>query len=182
MQASFSNLLSHNYFNLSAAVALLIVYKVENQYSIWQMRALWSGCQDSVVLSITQLSVIRGICLLEGRGPKIFRLICSSLYKQGPPCSPLPFHLINPLWICCSFLFPSLSLFLHSCLCLHPDVPVPLLQVHQHWPESSQNARDDTALCPAHVTLPPVPGHAQQQDPPAVSPHTPPQRGSWLCW
>lgn len=33
------------------------------------MRALWSGCQDSAVLGITHLSVIRGICLLQGRGP-----------------------------------------------------------------------------------------------------------------
>lgn len=73
-------------------------------------------------------------------------------------------------------------LFLCSCLYLHPDVPVPLLQVHQHRPESSQNARDDAALCPAHVTMPIMPGHAQQQDPPAVPPHTPPQCGSWLCW
>lgn len=63
---------AENYFSLSAA--LLIVYEVENQYSIWQMKALWSGCQDSVTL----LSVIRGTCLLEGRGLQSSSLIHSS--------------------------------------------------------------------------------------------------------
>lgn len=54
---------------------------------------------------------------------------------------------------------------------------MPLLQVHQHRSEPPQNARDDTTLGPAYVTMPALPGHAQQQDPPAVPPHTPPQRG-----
>lgn len=65
---------------------------------------------------------------------------------------------------------------LHACT----DVPVPLLQVYQRRPEPPQNARDDAALCPAHVAVPVMPGHAQQQDPPAVPPHAPPQRGPRL--
>ena len=164
---------TQNYFSLSAAVALLIVYKVENQYSIWQMRALWSRCQDSAVLSITQLCLWSegSACLREG-GPNL------------PPDLQLLFHrptVLTPLTLCGSVSPPpSLSLSLSLCL-YHPDVPVPLLQVHQHGPESSQNARDDAALSPAHVTLPTMPGHAQQQDPPSVPPHTPPQCGSWLC-
>lgn len=84
---------------------LLIVYKVENQYRIWQMRALWSGCQDSVVFSITQLYVIRGICLLEGEGGPNPLPDIQLIFKQAPPSSPHPFH---PPWIC----FFSLSLFL----------------------------------------------------------------------
>lgn len=78
------------------------------------MRALWSGCQDSVVLSITQLSVIRGICLLEGKGPQSSAWSAARL-QAGPPCSVHPFQPINPLWIC--YLSPlslSLSLFLFS--------------------------------------------------------------------
>lgn len=69
------------------------------------MRALWSGCQDSVVLSNTQLSVIRGICLLEGRGAQSSAWSTAPL-QTGPLCSPHQFHPINPLCICFP---PSLS-------------------------------------------------------------------------
>lgn len=135
------------------------------------MRALWSGCQDSVVFSITQFYVIRRFCLLEGRGPQSSAWYTAHL-QAGPS------ELTAPISPCVNlFFFP-----LCSRLSLHPDVPVPLLQVHQHRPEPSQNACDDAALCPAHVTMPFMPGHAQQQDPPAVPPHTPPQCGSRLCW
>lgn len=57
---------------------------------------------------------------------------------------------------------------------------MPLLQVQQHRSEPAQNARDDAALSAAHVLLPAVPGHAQQQGPPAVPSHSPPQRGTRL--
>lgn len=145
------------------------------------MRTLWSGCQDSVVLGITHLSVIRGICLLEGRGPHSVR-DAQLLFKQAHHAQST--HL-TPLTLC-EFVPPPSPPpsppFLCSAFTLCPDVPVPLLQVHQHGSESPQNARDDTALCPAHVTLPVMPGHAQQQDPPAVPPHTSPQRGTRLRW
>lgn len=81
------------------------MYKVENQYSIWQMRALWSGCQDSVVLSITHLSVIRGICLLEGR------VLHSSPWSTAPLVSQSHFTLLT----LCGSVLPLLSLFLYSC-------------------------------------------------------------------
>lgn len=75
------------------------------------MRALWSECQDSVVFGITHLSVIRGICLLEGRGP------LSSSWSTAPLqasslCSQHSFHPINPTNV--SVL--SLSLFLSHLL------------------------------------------------------------------
>lgn len=98
-----------NYFNLSGAVAPLIVHKVEN--CIWQMRALWSERQDSVVFSITQSYLIRGICLSEG--PQ--SLAWSATPPQADPLrSLLPFQ---PLF---KFLLSfSLSLFLslplHRC-------------------------------------------------------------------
>lgn len=61
------------------------------------------------------------------------------------------------------------------------DVPVSLLQVQQRRREPAPGACHDTALSAAHAPLPPVPGHAQQQDPPSAAPHPPPQRGTRLC-
>lgn len=60
------------------------------------------------------------------------------------------------------------------------DVPVSLLQVQQRRRQPAPGARHDAALSAAHAPLPPVPGHAQQQDPPAAAPHPPPQRGTRL--
>ena len=102
---------TQNYFSLSAAVALLIVYKVENQYSIWQMRALWSRCQDSAVLSITQLCLWSegSACLREG-GPNL------------PPDLQLLFHrptVLTPLTLCGS-VSPPPSLSLSLTLSLPP--------------------------------------------------------------
>lgn len=140
-----------NYFNLSGAVAPLIVYKVENQYCIWQMRALWSECQDWWCL------VLHSRIWSEG-----------SACLRGPSLLPdLLLHFKQTLWDHCFHFSPwlnsrCLSPFLSSCLYLCTDVPVPLLQVHQHRPESPQNARDDATLCPARVTMPVMPGHAQQ--------------------
>lgn len=59
-------------------------------------------------------------------------------------------------------------------------VPVSLLQVQQRRAEPHEDARDDTALGPAHVPLPAVPGHAQQQGPLAAAPNAPTQRGPRL--
>lgn len=102
--------------------------------------------------------------------------LCQSVFSFFPSLSPSLPPSLPPSFLSLS-LSPSL---LFAVSTLRPDVPVPLLQVHQHGPESTQNARDDAALCPAHATLPAVPGHAQQQDPPAVPPHAPPQRGPRL--
>lgn len=60
------------------------------------------------------------------------------------------------------------------------DVPVSLLQVQQRRCQPAAGARHDAALGAAHAPLPPVPGHAQQQDPPPAAPHPPPQRGARL--
>lgn len=137
------------------------------------------------MFGITQLYVIRGICLLEGRweeggwgnGGGLGSLIYNSSSSE-----PLRAHRTHLALCQSAFFFNTNPPFLPPPprLRLGPDVPVPLLQVHQHRPEPTQNARDDAALCPAHATMPAVPGHAQQQDPPAVPPHAPPQRGPRL--
>ena len=61
------------------------------------------------------------------------------------------------------------------------DVPVSLLQVQQCRRQPAARARHDAALGAAHAPLPPLPGHAQQQDPPPAAPHPPTQRGTRLC-
>lgn len=128
------------YFSIfSAALAVLIVQKVKNQYDIWQMRALWSVCLS--LLSAWERRVL--LC------PWFDHFSQQNKILSLPPCH-------------CT------------------DVPVPLLQVQQHRSEPAQNARDDAALSAAHVPLPVVPGHAQQQGPPAVPSYPPPQRGTRL--
>lgn len=60
------------------------------------------------------------------------------------------------------------------------DVPVSLLQVQQRRRQPAPGACHDAALRAAHAALPPVPRHAQQQDPPPAAPHAPPQCGTRL--
>lgn len=108
-------------------------------------------------------------------GPSLSLLIYSLIFQADPSCSKYIFHPLHSPHLTLPYFF-FLVFFQHS------DVPVPLLQVHQHGLESSKNARDDAALCSAHAALPIMPGHAQQQDPPAVPPHTPPQCCTWLRW
>lgn len=77
------------------------------------MRALWSGCQDSVVFSITPLYVIRRFCLLEGRGPSIQPDV-QLIFKQAPLSSP---HALHPVWICFSSLSVPVSTFTQMYQC-----------------------------------------------------------------